>query len=312
MKKIIFYVEPNWAFGSIHSELAKYLWSSGFDCKILPWNQSYTWAEMQELNDVCDLFVTTPHGWRFLGHNYKVIPAEKCAVIAHARLDIAELIHYHGVDEFARFYRYGVVSSWLHDLSGSMGVARRPDILPLGINYNSFYQTPSSQLKKVGYAGAYVGEKEFGQEDIDSYLSLPKYHKRAWLVERACHQAGLEFVVAQNYHNSYVTMPGFYKSVDAVVVASTEEGAGLPVMEAGAAGRLVISTPVGHWPQRIGAQGGHEVSMLTEEFLSQTCSILQHYKAHPGEYHNKCLSIQQHAASYDWKNVIEIWQNFLT
>jgi hypothetical protein len=55
MKKIIFYVEPNWAFGSIHSELAKYLWSSGFDCKILPWNQSYTWAEMQELNDVCDL-----------------------------------------------------------------------------------------------------------------------------------------------------------------------------------------------------------------------------------------------------------------
>jgi hypothetical protein len=39
---------------------------------------------------------------------------------------------------------------------------------------------------------------------------------------------------------------------------------------------------------------------------------LQHYKTHPVEYQNKCLSIQQHAASYDWKNVINHWVDFLS
>jgi hypothetical protein len=312
MKKIIFYVEPNWAFGSIHFELAKYLWSSGFDCKILPWNQIYTRQEMLELDKSCDLFVTTPHGWRFLGYNYGTVPAGKCAVIAHARLDIAELLHHHGPEDFEKFYKWGVVSQWLQGVSQQLGVARVPKVLPLGINYNSFVQPLSQQLQTVGYAGSYVGEKEFSPEEISGPLAQPKYHKRAWLIKQACETVGLNFSVAQSYHNSYVTMPGFYGSVDAVIIASTEEGAGLPAMEAGAAGRLVISTDVGHWAERIGGWGGHVVSKHPEEFLSQTCSILQHYKAHPGEYHNKCLSIQQHAASYDWKHVIEIWQNFLT
>lgn len=312
MKKIIFYVEPNWAFGSIHSELAKYLWCQGFDCKILPWNQTYTRQEMQALAAHCDLFVTTPHGWRFLGYNYGVVKPEQCAIIAHARLDIAELIHFHGFQDFALFKGYAVVSNWLQEISKSLGVDRVARVLPLGINYNSFFQKPSIKLQKVGYAGFYLAEQEISQQLIDSYLAQPKYHKRAWLIEKACKYLNMEFVVAQQTHNSYVTMPGFYGQVDAVIIASTEEGAGLPAMEAGAAGRLVISTDVGHWPERIGAWGGHVVSKHPEEFVEQTCSILQHYKTHPVEYQNKCLSIQQHAASYDWKNVINHWVDFLS
>jgi len=312
MKKVIFYCEPNWAFGSIHTELAKYLWPLGIDCKILPWNQSYTWQEMMEINKCCDLWVTTPHGWRFLGYNYGTVAAEKCAIIAHARLDIAELIHHHGLDDFEKFRNWGVVSHWLQGISQQLGVVRVPQVLPLGINYHSFLQPPSVKLQTVGYAGFYFRENEVSQEAIDGYLAQPKYHKRAWLIEQACESAGLNFSVAQHYHNTYVTMPGFYSSVDAVIVASTEEGAGLPAMEAGAAGRLVISTPVGHWPERITLKGGLEVAIPPDQFLSQTCSILQHYKNNPVDYHNKCLSIQQHAASYDWKHVIKIWRDFLT
>ena len=312
MKKVIFYCEPNWAFGSIHTELAKYLWPLGIDCKILPWNQSYTWQEMMEINKCCDLWVTTPHGWRFLGYNYGTVAAEKCAIIAHARLDIAELIHHHGLNDFEKFRNWGVVSNWLQGISQQLGVVRVPQVLPLGINYHSFLQPPSVKLQTVGYAGFYFRENEVSQEAIDGYLAQPKYHKRAWLIEQACESVGLNFSVAQHYHNTYVTMPGFYSSVDAVIVASTEEGAGLPAMEAGAAGRLVISTPVGHWPERITLKGGLEVAIPPDQFLSQTCSILQHYKNNPVDYHNKCLSIQQHAASYDWKHVIKIWRDFLT
>lgn len=312
MKKVIFYCEPNWAFGSIHTELAKYLWPLGIDCKILPWNQSYTWQEMMEINKCCDLWVTTPHGWRFLGYNYGTVAAEKCAIIAHARLDIAELIHHHGLNDFEKFRNWGVVSHWLQGISQQLGVVRVPQVLPLGINYHSFLQPPSVKLQTVGYAGFYFRENEVSQEAIEGYLAQPKYHKRAWLIEQACENAGLGFLVAQSYHNTYVTMPGFYSSVDAVIIASTEEGAGLPAMEAGAAGRLVISTPVGHWPERIGTRGGLQVAVSAEEFVSQTTSILQHYKNNPAAYHNKCLSIQQHAASYDWKHVIKIWRDFLT
>ena len=64
MKKVIFYCEPNWAFGSIHTELAKYLWPLGIDCKILPWNQSYTWQEMMEMHGDFILALASPHDWR--------------------------------------------------------------------------------------------------------------------------------------------------------------------------------------------------------------------------------------------------------
>lgn len=311
MKRIIFYCEPNWAFGSIHTELMKYLWAQGQDCKILPWNQSYTQAELREQDQCCDLWVTTPHGWRFLGYNYGTVAKNKCAVIAHARLDIAELIHHHGVDDWREFYSWGVVSSWLADVSQSLGVPRTPIILPLGVNCNSFRMPVSPELKTVGYAGHFNHEHDFSPQEISSSLAQPKYHKRAWLIEQVCQELGLEFRVAQNYHNSYVTMPGFYQSVDAVVIASTEEGAGLPALEAGAAGRLVISTPVGHWHERVGARGGISVEIPREQFVSQTHTLLQYYKSHPREYQNRCLTIQQHAQTYDWQHVIDTWRDFL-
>ena len=84
MKKVVFYFEPNWAFGTVHYEMIKYLWEYGFDCHLLPWNTSYTRQEMEELDSTVDLYVTTPHGWRFLGYNYGTVAPEKCAIVSHA------------------------------------------------------------------------------------------------------------------------------------------------------------------------------------------------------------------------------------
>jgi glycosyltransferase involved in cell wall biosynthesis len=106
-------------------------------------------------------------------------------------------------------------------------------------------------------------------------------------------------------------MPGFYKSVDSVLIASTEEGAGLPLLEAGAAGKLVISTPVGHY-SRVGNAGANFVPIAEDEFIEKTVEILSYYKANPEQYRQRCLEIQHHAQSYDWKFVIDKWIEILS
>jgi glycosyltransferase involved in cell wall biosynthesis len=106
-------------------------------------------------------------------------------------------------------------------------------------------------------------------------------------------------------------MPGFYKQVDAVVIASTEEGAGLPALEASAAGKLVISTPVGIWLAKADTSG-HTVPIDESEFVAQTVDLLNYYKDNPTAYQQKCLETQQHAQCYDWENVIQPWINLVT
>jgi len=312
MKRVVFYFEPNWAFGTVHYELCKYLYAYGFDCRLLPWNKSYTIQEMKELNDTTDIFVTTPHGWRFLGYDYKTVAPEQCVIISHAKLDMTELIHYHGYEDFNKFKRYACVSEWLVNLSAELGIQRPADLTPVAINYNAFYSPPNDYLKVVGYAGSYHHKSEFTEDMVKSELAQPKYHKRSWLVQEAAERAGLEFRPAAPYHNSYVTMPGFYKNVDAVVAASTEEGAGLPIMEGGAAGKLVISTAVGHWAQRAGQGGGYAVPIEEKEFLEKTTEVLSYYKSNPEKYKQRCLEIQHHAKNYDWKYVIDKWVNILS
>jgi glycosyltransferase involved in cell wall biosynthesis len=311
-KRIVFYVEPTWAFGVIHYELCKYLWNYGFDCHVLPWNVSYSLQEANEFISSTDLFVTTPHGWRLLGHNYKVFPPEKCIIISHAKLDMTEVIHYHGVEEFDRLYKYGAVSNWLIEVSKQLGIKRVPQLCPVAINTNAFYNKPSSSLRVVGYTGSFHHKEEFPEDAVKSQLAQPKFHKRGWLAEKAAQMAGLEFRVAQPYHNTFVTMPGFYKNVDAVICASTEEGAGLPSLEGGAAGKLVISTPVGHWNDRIGVKGGEVVPIPEDEFLDKTVELLSYYKNNPAKYVERCKEIQSHAQTYDWELVISYWVDILS
>jgi glycosyltransferase involved in cell wall biosynthesis len=298
MKKIVFYIEPTWAFGIIHYELCKYLWGYGFDCQLLPWNQSYTLEEMQELIDTTDLFVTTPHGWRLLGYSYKIVDPKQCVVIGHSKLDIEELIRMHGLGDFDKFHKYGAVSEWLSNMSLELGVTRSATVTPLGINTNSFYSKPNDSLRTVGCMN-------LGQVGVHQHI------KRPWLLEIATQRSGLALKAAASYHHSFITMPGFYKAVDAVLIASTEEGAGLPLLEAGAAGKLVISTPVGHY-SRVGEKGADFVPIQEDEFIEKTTELFSYYKSNPEQYRQRCLEIQYHAQSYDWKYVIDKWIEILS
>jgi glycosyltransferase involved in cell wall biosynthesis len=311
MKKVIFFFEADWAFGSVHYELFKYLWNEGYNCHLLPWNKNYTVAELQELDRHVDFWVTSPHGYRYMEYIYQAITAERVICIAHAPLDINELIHYHGFRDFARFRNYGVVSEFLKDYSISASVERVPMVCPVAINYHTYYSEPSKELKTIGFAGTFHEREEFTQEMIEGNLAQPKYKKRGYLVREIAEKVGLNFVVAQHYHNSFITMGGFYKAVDCVIMASTEEGAGLPVLEAGAAGKLVIGTPVGHWPQRVKDIGGIQVPIPEKEFVDSCVEILTYYKNRPAEYRNRCAQIQEHAKTYDWSNYIQSWVDIL-
>jgi glycosyltransferase involved in cell wall biosynthesis len=111
-------------------------------------------------------------------------------------------------------------------------------------------------------------------------------------------------------------MPGYYNSIDALAVSSIEESAGLPSMEAAAAGRLVLSTPVGYF-EDYGPKGGGVVLPMGYPEEDQYCSALkesiEYYQKNPEAYNKKCLDIQEFAReNYDWEKHILGWVNFLS
>jgi glycosyltransferase involved in cell wall biosynthesis len=288
----VFYTEPEWAFGVIHYELTKYLFEHEVNATVLSWNINYNKQEIQELSDNIDYFVANPYGISLLIDKFGIAP-EKCIVVAHAVRDLHHL-NIFSPDNRKRLHNYGVVSDWLLEQSILLNIDRVPMVVPIGINYESFVSEPSTELKTIGYAGTI------------SDTAIHKDIKRYWLIEEVSQKTNLGLKPAASYHNNYVTMQGYYKTVDAVIIASTEEGAGLPALEASAAGKLVISTPVGIWLSKSG-NTGHTVSIDEKHFLNETEQLLTYYKDNPEEYRKKCLETQKHAKLYDWSNVIKYW-----
>lgn len=297
MKKVVFYFEAEWAFGSIHYELFKYLFAHGYNCHLLSWDRRCTREEILELDSHIDFWVTCTQGFKHLAYDLNAIKPERAVIIAHSIIDLNFHLNNYGHVDFDRFLNYGVVSDHILQYSNKVGIQRTPLICPLGINYHTYYSTPSEELQTIGYAGSMKGD----------HFGLGVDIKRGYLVEEVAKRTGLKFKVAQNYHKSFVTMAGFYKNVDCIIASSIEEGAGLPVLEAGAAGKLVLSTPVGHWNDRIADKGGITLPIPENEFIEKCCEILNFYKNNQSEYKNRCLQIQEHAKSYDWTNFIDSW-----
>jgi glycosyltransferase involved in cell wall biosynthesis len=127
------------------------------------------------------------------------------------------------------------------------------------------------------------------------------------LIQEACKNAGLEFVIAESYHNSFITMPGFYRNVDCVVIASQHEGDGMVSLEAGASGRLVISTPVGHWPELCSGGGGLDLPIEPEALVGQLTAYFKMYQDNSTLFSRRCANIQKYAKNYDWKYVAPNW-----
>ena len=299
MKRVIFFIDNEWAFGSIHYELCKNLYQHYYNCRVLPWNKLYSIEEMKELNDVTDIFVSNPHGLKVL-EEYK-IPLNKIVIIAHARIDLIEMSKMPS-STISMLKSYGCVSRWLCDLSEiEYKIHRKPKLTRIGINYDLYDNMITDSLQTVGYSSAYHEKPKDEGENIYN-----NYNKRGWLVKEIVESCGLKFKIANRYHNSFVTMPGFYKNIDCVITSSFEEGAGLPNIEGAAAGKLVITTEVGSF-KNLSSNPCVIVPSDEKEFVERTRETLLFYMNNPYKYKTDCKTIRSYAKSFDWENHIFSW-----
>jgi glycosyltransferase involved in cell wall biosynthesis len=293
--KLLIYGYPQWSHGRVYYDLCKHLHRRGYIVDILNWQLNHS-DYIGELIRYYDLFMTALDGVRTLVDSYR-IPLDRIIAVSHGELDARMLIEQKGIEVFDKFANYGVVSESLYCASLMRGVARVPMVASVGINYSEFHAEIPERLATAGYASS-MSLKTYGIEI-----------KRGELAEAAARDAGVAFKVAgwTGDQTSFHDMPEFYRTVDALLASSISEAAPLPVMEAAAAGRLVISTPVGHFPLKAYQGGGIIAPVEVEKYKSFTTVTLRYYKDNPAAYVDKCRSIQEAAKQFDWQYSIDAW-----
>ena len=298
MKKVIFFTENAWAFGSIHHSLSKLLYSHDILADVLDWSIPYTIEEMNQIAANYDYFVTVPMAVDAL-MSYG-IPHAKMIVIAFGQWDILKANEKFGTDIYDKFHSYAVVSEGLKTSSRESGIARVPVVTPLGIIVDNFIRPVASHLETLGYASS------ISHENIDG-IDI----KRGHLVETIAKETNTTLRMNQKFN--YLGMPSFYKSVDAVIMTSIEESVGLPMMEAAAAGRLTLGTPVGYYEKNAIPSGGILLPLDAQELTIKAIEQIELYKNNPAKFQKTCQKIQDYArAHYDWSHHINSWAKLLS
>lgn len=294
MKKLLFFTEPWWAFGAISYGLSRILYQHGIICNVIDWRHSYSPVEKEFLKSSYDIFVTTPVGGVMLHQSWN-IDLRKIFCVSHANWDIKIALHLTPDEFYNNLLGYSVVCDHLVAESINAKIARVPEVTKIGIHFDQFYRPVPDRLMTVGYAGA-TDAKNFEQQEIKRYGSFLNSVESAGLSQKTC----------ESYH--FASMPGFYESVDAIMVTSTEEGAGLPSMEGAAAGRLILSTPVGYFSQNHHIGAGVCLPMNKDELEIRAVEKLTFYKENSKEFIENCERCQSFARDhYDWSKVINAW-----
>jgi hypothetical protein len=294
-KKVLVYGYTKWSHGRVYYDLSKYLHRKGYIIDILDWQVNHS-EYFVNILAYYDVFMTALDGVKTLVDEYDV-PYEKLIAISHSEFDIRMLIEQKGLEAFERFAAYGVVSEFIYGASITRGISRLPMVASIGVSYSEFHSEVSDELTTVGY-GSSMAVETFGVE-----------WKRGALAEAAARAAGLPFKVAgwTGGQTLFYDMPNFYRGVDAVLISSVTEAGQLPVLEAAAAGRLVIGTPVGHFPRKAYDGGGILAPIEREKFVAFAAATLTYYKENPREYRAKCRAIQEAARKFDWRCSIQEW-----
>jgi glycosyltransferase involved in cell wall biosynthesis len=294
MKKVLFFTEPWWAFGAVHYGLSRALTKYGISSNVIDWRNNYSESERKFISSSYDLFVTTQPGIITLNQGYN-ISLDRIICVSHAAWDIKIVNHLLNNDIYNNLFGYSVVSDHLIADSINNGVFRIPSVTKIGIDFDLFYRKLPSRLSTIGYSGALVANNVEKKEI-----------KRSICFLKSVVPSGLSFRFAKRYH--FANMPGFYESVDAIMVTSSEEGAGLPGMEAAAAGRLVISTPVGYFGQNYHMGAGLVLPIDSDSLIAKASEYVNYYKQNDREFIELCNMCQSFARdNYDWGKVIHPW-----
>ena len=298
-KKVLFYTETKWAYGVIHNDLSKELYKHDIIADSLNWDLNYTQDEFDFFIRTYDIFVTSAPLVPKLHQHYNV-PLHKIIATAHEQWDLYLANRDCGIDFFEDIKDFAVISNILVDLSKKLGIKKIPKITNAGINFDNFYTPINNSLKNIGYGGVKVSPNFFGTD-----------RKRGHLVEKALEGIQNVNLITHNFYH-YLCMPGYYGTLDCLVVSSSEEAGGMPAMEAAAAGRLVISTPLGYFEEHGPKGGGIVVPLDSEKFVQKTKETIIFYRDNPTLYKIKCQQIQQYAReNYDWSKKIYPWLELL-
>jgi glycosyltransferase involved in cell wall biosynthesis len=297
--KVLIYGYTQWSHGRVYYDLCKQLHRRGYIVDMLDWRLNHA-SYIGGILPYYDLFMTALDGVSTLVDSYQV-PYDRIIAVSHHELDKRILIEQKGVEVFEKFANYAATSDFIYSASLMSGVPRVPVVASIGVNFSEFYSDISERLTTVGY-GSSMSAKTYGIE-----------WKRGELAEAAAREAGLAFKVAGSTGNqtSFHDMPDFYRTVDAVLTSSISEAAQLPVMEGAAAGRLVIGTPVGHFPLKAYQGGGIIAPIEAEKFKTFTAATLRYFKENPAAYIDKCRAIQEAARKFDWQYSIDQWVDLI-
>jgi hypothetical protein len=290
--KTLIYCDTGWSLGQLYSAVAP---SLGAD--FVSWTKWYPPEFFQKYDRILTL---AGPGSNAL-HDTSGVPREKMIVVAHADEDIVRMVSHDGDEGVRQYAGFGVVSDTLACVSLSLGLTRVPTVLRQGISCASYACDPAERLRTVGYAAVMSRSNAFGVEI-----------KRGELVRKVVEGMGLRFEPAMARGRlTREQMPGYYRSVDAVVCSSLQEGGAMPPYEAAAAGRLVVGTPVGDFP-RLVLEGMGVMGPLNDEpfaeFLEQT---LRYYLSNRRNFQLKCRAIQAAAQGRDWFAVVDDWVKFV-
>ena len=286
----------NWSHGRVYYDLCKHLQTKGYIIDIINWQERHN-DYISELLSFYDFVISALDGISILVDVYAV-PYDRIIALSHHEMDIRALIDQKGIEVFEKFAGYGVVSYQLFDASVIFGVPRYPLVVQLGVNFDEFFTEIPERLTTVGYTGSYSHKTIDGIEI-----------KRGEIAEAAAREAGLTFKVAgwTGDQISFHDMPEFYKSVDAVLISSVTEGAQMPVKEGAAAGRLVISTPVGDFPLRASQGIGIVAPIESHKYKKFVADTLNYYRENPAVFVEICRKTQDAARGLDWSNMIDDW-----
>ena len=263
MTTLCIYTDTEWGLGEWARGLAAHV---PFDVTLLDWARATA-------EDVAgfDLYLTLPE-YR-TGLFERGIPPERIAVVAHDESDLQRALRR---SSLAAYRGYAVVSDSLACSSLTLGITRVPTVLRLGVDCAKFHAPPPERLQRLGYMSVMSRRTESGVE-----------RKRGHLAREIAEKSGLEFVQSDVRVPS-AALPAKYHGIDALVMTSLQEGAGQPPLEAAAAGRFVIGTPVGQFP-RLAWEGIGVMGPLGEkEFVQFAVNRLVDMKSDP-EFFSSCL-----------------------
>lgn len=301
--RVGFFTHTLWAYGSIHFEMSKFALSQGHTFDVIDWLKDYTDLDFQYFFEYYDRIVTSagsPEVDFLVRHARSLNCLEKVVVIAHGEPDLVLLRRDNMLGVLNEIGGFGVISDSLYSTClMSYAINRKPTVVRLGINYDKFYSRAKDKLDAVGYAGSYERLSESGF-DI----------KRGHLAKEATEKANLHFVCQTNL--PFQSMPQWYRTIDALVCPSIQEAGGLPCLEAAAAGKLVIGTPVGYFTKNASEGGGIIAPVEDAKFVDFVSEKLRFFSRNRTAYQEACLAAQELAKTWDWSCRIDEWLSFLS